>query len=337
MNIRIARYLLPSLLLATAATSYGEEKKTIVIERKAGATHQGQATIDNDDDRVVEKVPVTFLGVETAPVGRTLGSQLGLPSDVGLVVVRVSPESPAASVLKEHDVLTKFADQILIDQRQLSVLVRSKKEGDEVALTVFRGGKEQVVKAKLGKREIPKLASTGSFEIGPGQGFRFLGEDGGPSVMALRELPGMDRDNVNDVMRLIGRERAHWFAAPRVHVMKRDGGDGSTILDLAQGNFVYSDDDGSVEVNADDGKRELTVKNKKGDVTFKGPINNDADRKKLPPEVVARLSKIEGADMQFQPGDDFQQEGAAVPPPQKTKITVPGRPALPLSPPARSF
>jgi hypothetical protein len=334
MNIRIIRHLLPSLLLAAAATAYADEQKTVIVNRNVNEPHRIQIKLGSDD--VVEKVPVTFLGVETAPVGRALGSQLGLAEDVGLVIVRVSPDSPAAAVLKEHDVLTKFGDQILIDQRQLSVLVRSKKEGDEVPLTIYRGGKETTVKAKLGKRDMPKVA-MGSFEIGPGQGFRFLGEDNGPGTMALRELPGMDPDHVNDVLRMIGRERGHWFAAPRVHVMKRDGDQDSTILDLTQGNFVFSDDKGSVEVNADDGKRELTVKNKKGDVTFKGPINNEADRKKLPPEVVARLNQIEKIDLDAQPGADFQQEGVAIPPPQKTKISAPGQPARAPAAEARTF
>ncbi len=341
MNPKIISHLLPSLLLAAAVTAHAEEKKTVIIEHGAssehgaGEPHQFQVKIDHDDDAAVEEIPVTYLGVVTTQVGRTLGSQLGLANDMGLVVVQISPDSPAAAVLKQHDVLTKFGDQILIDQRQLSVLVRSKKEGEEVTLTVYRGGKEMTVKAKLSKRDMPKLALN-DMEFGPGQGFRFLGNDDEPGTMRMRELPGMGRDDVNDVLRMIGRERAHWFAAPGVHVVKRDGGKGSTILDLAQGNFVFSDDDGAVEVTADDGKRELTVKNKKGDVTFKGPINNDADRKKLPPEVIARLNQIEKVDVSFQPGEDFQQEGTAVPPPQKTKISAPGQPRN-LPPGAHSF
>src|SRR5829696_9143182 len=61
-----------------------------------------------------EKEVVTFLGVETAPVSETLGSQLGLPKESGLVVIHVVPESPAASALKQHDVLVKLDDQLLV-------------------------------------------------------------------------------------------------------------------------------------------------------------------------------------------------------------------------------
>ncbi len=54
----------------------------------------------------------------------------------------VVPDSPAAATLKKNDVLTKLDDQLLIEQRQLSVLIRNHKDGDEVTLTYIRGGKE---------------------------------------------------------------------------------------------------------------------------------------------------------------------------------------------------
>ena len=57
----------------------------------------------------------TFLGVEVSLVAPVLGSQLGLPNGTGLVVEHLSPRSPAAGVLKEHDVLTLLDNQILID------------------------------------------------------------------------------------------------------------------------------------------------------------------------------------------------------------------------------
>ena len=94
------------------------------------------------------------------------------------------------------------------------------------------------------------------------------------------------------------------------------------MLNLAEGNFVFSDDAGSVEVQANEGKRELTVKNPKGEITFHGPINNAADREKLPPEVMARLDKIENSELNDEPGEDFEQH-MAVEPPNRTKISQP--------------
>lgn len=314
------RYIISALLggaLATAACA----SETIVrrIRRPDARTVirvDDSATVKGD--KPAAKETVTYLGVETARVGRTLARQLGLGRDMGLVVTRIAENSPAAAVLKEDDILTKLDDQLLVDSRQLSILIRGKKEGDEISLTLIRDGKQTSVKAKLGQHEIVRLAGL---EFGPDTNIHLFHGRDLPDLARLRELPGMLREDVDSALRLLGREHGNWFGSPRVQVFNRPGGKGATVLDLAQGNFVYSDDEGSVEVNAKDGQRELTVKNAKGDVTFKGPINDADDRKKLPPEVVARLNKIEKIDVGFEPGEDFEQEGAAVEPPAKTKIS----------------
>ena len=184
------KYLLPALALAGLAPSAWAEKD-VVIRR-----------IDVDAPRVViahgehnvEKEKVAFLGVETTPVSRTLAAQLGIARDTGLVVTHISENSPAAAVLKEDDVLTKLDDQMLVNQQQLGVLVRGKKEGDEVKLTVIRGGKETAVKAKLGSHEVPKMAGGFFFQNGPGGMSWDMGTLSG-GLERLRELPG-DRKSV---------------------------------------------------------------------------------------------------------------------------------------------
>lgn len=321
MNNPIITRIIPMLLLASTALAAEEPKKDIIIKRRVerdGPHFNGQ--IDKDGPGV-EKEKVAYLGVETMPVDRTVAAQLGLPRDTGLVVRRVAEGSPAASLLKEHDVLTKLEDQILIDMHQLSVLIRSRKAGDEVKLTVVRGGKETTIKAKLGEREVPVLAgdfgmSGFNFATGPGNMFFQQGMPG---------LPALGGPEAGDVMRMIGGDRMHWFARPRVHVLKHPGDKGSTVLDLPSGNFVYSDEDGSVEVNSSNDKRELTVKNKKGDVTFQGPLNTPEDHDKLPPEVAERLKKIGGADLDDD-DDDLEVETKMLPPATKTRqLLPPGR------------
>jgi hypothetical protein len=271
-------------------------------------------------ERKLPSEKVTFLGVETAPLPDALASQLGLADGMGLVVRHVADDSPAANALKEHDVLTKLGDQQLVDARQLSVLIRAKKPGDEVKLTLFRGGKETTVTAKLGEREVPRMFGLHSGDFPGGEdAFRFFEQEGGPAIERLRELPGIARDELNDVLRIIGRERGNWIGgSPRMHVFKRHGG-GSSLLNMAEGNFAYSDDEGSIEVTASKGQRELTMKDTKGNVTFKGPINTDEDREKLPAEVKKRLGKIDSATIDFEADESLEQEGAAVKAPEKTK------------------
>lgn len=272
-------------------------------------------------EKFEKKLPtekVTFLGVETAPVSDDLAAQLGLERGMGLVVGRVMDDSAAAGVLKAHDVLTKLGDQLLVDSRQLSILIRARKPGDEVKLTLIRGGKEMTVTAKLTEREVPRVLGLRSGDLPGPEGVRFFEGEGGPAVERLRELPGLARDELNDVLRIIGRERGNWISGPRVHIFKRHGG-GSSLLNLAEGNFVYSDEEGSIEIAAAKGQRELTIKDAKGEVSFKGPVNTDEEREKLPPEVKQRLRKIDDASIDFQADETLRQEGAAVTSPEKTK------------------
>lgn len=315
MKYPIITRLVPALLLATTAFAENEPpkkevKKDIIIRR--GPEAGGQRITEE-----LEKEKVAFLGVETMPVSRTVAVQLGLPRDTGLVVRRVAEGSPAAGVLQEHDILTKLDDQILIDMHQLSVLVRSRKAGDDVKLTLMRGGKETTTKAKLGEREVPKLAG----DMMPGFG-AIAGGDVFFQHPNIRGFPEMAGREAGDVMRLIGGDRMHWFAKPRVHVFKREGGKGSTILDLPGGSFSYSDDEGSVEVNNTAGKREIIVKDQKGAVTYQGALNTPEDHAKLPPEVMARLNAIGGADLDDDAGD-LEVETKVLAPTTRTRRPLP--------------
>jgi|GEM_PF-1900172 hypothetical protein len=126
----------------------------------------------------------TFLGVDVTLVQPALGAQLGLPRGTGLVVERLAPRGPVAGVLKEHDVLTHLDDQILIDVRQLMVLVRNRKEGDEVMLTYLRGGTKAAAKVKLIAQDMPKYPLGGMPVPMPPRAFP-RGGPGGP-----RSQPG---------------------------------------------------------------------------------------------------------------------------------------------------
>ena len=127
----------------------------------------------------------TFLGVEVTLVQPVLGTQLGLPKGTGLVVERISPRSPAADILKEHDVLTMLDDQILIDVRQLMVLVRNRKEGDEVTLSYLRGGVKATAKVRLLAQDMPKFPQGGMPVPMPPRAF----PRGGPGAMPPSPAP----------------------------------------------------------------------------------------------------------------------------------------------------
>lgn len=244
-----------------------------------------------------EMESVTYLGVHAAPVDRTLSEQLGLPRDTGLVVNIVLPESPASAVLKPHDILLKFNDQILIDQRQLSVLVRNQKEGDEITLTIMRAAKQLTVKVKLGKHEVPKLAVFNRRLPGAGGGnMSWVTSDAGPAPVA-------EVDHVLGLMNL-GRD-----GGPRVVQHNQMDGDRmiSVTVNTGDSNMDFSDEKGSLELTIKDGKKELVAKNPKGEILFSGPINTPEERKGLPPDVAERLKKIEHMQgFSFKTGEGFE-------------------------------
>ncbi|AOS45043.1 Serine protease Do-like HtrA [Lacunisphaera limnophila] len=333
--------LVPLLLLAVTAFAETEAKKEIVIRRGPPVHGGGQQLNINMDRRgpgPLEMEKVAYLGVETMPVDPTMAAQLGLPRGTGLVVRRVAEGSPAAGLLQEHDILTKLDDQILVNMPQLSVLVRSHQSGNEVKLTYVRAGKEATATAKLGEREVPKLSSAGAMGA---PGLQFFGQNGpmggghgmafshampampmAPGQPGAMAMPAMPANEAGDVMRVIGGDRMHWFGQPRVHVLRRQGGMGSTILDLPSGNFVFSDDDGSVEVNASEGKRELTVKDPAGKVTFQGPIGSPEEHAKLPPEVRTRIDAIGGAELDGEAGE-IRIETKVLEPASKIRFELP--------------
>ncbi|MBA4138256.1 MAG: hypothetical protein C0518_13150 [Opitutus sp.] len=314
---------LATICCVAGLAAHGAEKKESETKESNNSSKSSSRSISiTRHGEEGEKEKVTYLGVGTGPVPRALAAHLGLDRDYGLVVNSIAEKSPAAGQLQENDVLKKFEDQLLVDSRQLSVLVRARKPGDEVKLTLVRAGKEQVVTVKLGERELPRVFGFNVSDFGgDGQGFRFFNGEGGPTIERLRELPGLARDELNDVLRIIGRERGTWFDGPRVHVFNRKLKDGSTILNMAEGNFAFSDDEGAIEINANNGERQLTVKDAQGKILFQGPINTDEQREKLPPEVKERLKKLDTLTIDFEADESLQQEGATVKPADKIKTS----------------
>lgn len=216
----------------------------------------------------------TFLGVSTHSVDAALAAQMDLPPETGLVIVQILPESPAAGVLKTHDLLTRFDDQILIEPRQLGVLVRSKKEGEEVKLTLFRTGKKQTVSVKLGKKLMPPL--PGRFVPGARKVMTF---EGGEPFVGLRSGgPGPVGSGGSS-------SSAH---SSEMRISHFEG---------KNSKMVFDDGEGRLEVNFKNGKKHLTARNTKGDVVFTGPVSTPEERKALPAEVRARLEKMEGIDV----------------------------------------
>jgi hypothetical protein len=291
-----------------AATRAAEEPRVEKRELRVitGPEREGRPALRRVEAGPVEKETVPFLGVETGPVAAAVSTQLGLQRGTGLVVNHLVPKSPAAEVLQLHDILLKLDDQILIETRQLSVLIRGKKEGDEVTLTYLRGGKQATAKAKLAKHDVPKFSGV---------------EPGAPMVFGLAGAPerfegflpghGAEREEVDRVLSLLQQARGvdappgQVPAAPRIRI-ERVPGSGVRAMSLNTGNssLVYSDDGGVLDLRIQDGVKTLVAKDPKGAEIFSGPVTTPEERAKLPGELRARLEKLEGMR-----GVTFRSEG----------------------------
>lgn len=275
----------------------------------AGPERERRVIIRHGEPGPTEKEKVAFLGVEATPVSATLGAQLSLPRGTGLVVNQVVPKSPAEGVLAEHDILLKVDDQILIETRQLSVLIRNHKEGDEVVLTYLRAGQKATAKVKLGQHEVPKLSAM----EGPGA-VRALGfSQTGPGVFEMRGSGSTgEREHVDQLLSMLRRGEGAGGAtmSPPVRIqVEPQGGPGfrATRVQVNTGKIVFSDDQGSLELSTKDGIKSLSAKNSQGETVFSGPVTTPEDRKALPPEVRGRLEKLESMhDVSFRTDGAFK-------------------------------
>jgi hypothetical protein len=219
-----------------------------------------------------------YLGISASPAPQVLRRQLGLPNGVGLVVDAVSPKGPAEQAgLKEFDLLHKLNDQVLVNQQQLAVLVRTFKPNDTIKLTVFRDGKSMELSAKLEERDLPPLDQLRLGMDGPFGGGNFFDPFRGDGIPNMPELPGNMRPGAR--------------------------GGGGMAFDptrpFAPGNLMNEEfnmhwDDGKVQMNltVKDGKRHLVASAKDGKELYNGPVDTEEQIKGLPPEVRERLPQI---------------------------------------------
>jgi serine protease Do len=253
----------------------------------------------HDDDR--PKEPTTFLGVETSRVPRVLSEQLGLPRGFGVVVDFVVPDSAAAAAgLQQSDIIRMLNDQIVIDSDQLGVLVRSFPDGTNVNLTILRKGQEMKLTAKLKQKQ----ARSGHGPMGYEWNF-----DGFDQLDGLKDLDKMKDFHIPDmsaVRESVARAKREALragdearaAARRLRIVTTDDGTvKASHIDLGKAQIVWSDDKGELRLETVDGKKMLTAKDASGKVLFRGPIDTEAERAKVPEEVRKRYDILEHQDL----------------------------------------
>lgn len=258
-----------------------------------------------------EAVRASYLGVSTSSPHEALRRQLQLKPGVGLVVEQVDPKSPADHAgVEQFDVLWKLGDQLLVNPEQLLVLVRTFKAGDEVKLTVIRGGQPQVLTAKLIEREVPPmrlLIHDVDFVDGPHGAVHAPGK----LAMVRRGAGGMGAAGAGagNVLNRLRLQPGRTFAERDI-VITGDGGEAQ----LEAASIVIEDAAHRMTINSKDGKKRLRVEDKSGQVVFDGPIQTQEELGKAPTDIREKIEKmgLEHLTLPEDDGSDERKESPAV-------------------------
>src|SRR5262252_759330 len=114
------------------------------------------------------RVHQAFLGVETIPINESFAEALGLPAQEGLLVQITTRGGPAAAAgihggdrvaqagMRRFyiggDVITAIDGQKIANSLDVNVILNKKRPGDEVTVSLYRGGKKMDLKVKLSER-----------------------------------------------------------------------------------------------------------------------------------------------------------------------------------------
>jgi len=98
-----------------------------------------------------------WIGVSYQSVTDDIADSFGLDHAHGVLVANVVADGPAAKAgIKRNDIIITFGGQDVIDLRRFPRLVANAKVGSTVDVVVWRQGKEQTVKMKIGEQEEPE-------------------------------------------------------------------------------------------------------------------------------------------------------------------------------------
>ncbi|MHB0980897.1 MAG: S1C family serine protease [Thermoleophilia bacterium] len=94
-----------------------------------------------------------YLGIRNTTVTPDLQKQFSLTRSSGVLVAGTDPGTPAAAAgLKQGDIVVQFDGHEIKDDADLFSVLRRKKPGDQVSITIDRKGTEQTLELTLGAR-----------------------------------------------------------------------------------------------------------------------------------------------------------------------------------------
>ena len=248
-------------------------------------------------DKELKASTLTYLGIYATPVNPSVSNQLNLTANFYLNVERVESNSPAEKGgVQKFDLLMQFNDQVLINPEQLKCLVRSKKPGEEVVLTILRKGKREMITLILGKinrtseRRFPHLdRGYFPFQADPIDRDNFLNDS------SINDLINRYTENHSfHFNNSLGRhKRINPRSLPDDDPLHPKAIKESFSNQTSQSQVMITDGEGTLEWSEKNGQKSLRATDPYGKVLFDGPIDNEGERKALTENLKSRLEKLE--------------------------------------------
>lgn len=92
------------------------------------------------------------VGIKNVSEDRDIAQRWGYDKDNGIIVEQIIPGTPAAGVLHEGDIITEVNGKTVTDRDELRAMIAKTAPGDEIDLKIFRKGKAENVKVKIGEQ-----------------------------------------------------------------------------------------------------------------------------------------------------------------------------------------
>lgn len=239
---------------------------------------------------------VAYAGLNVGP--RAEAANATVPAGVGIQVGFIDPKGPSVGKVEEGDILTRLDDQMLFNADQFRALVRTRKPGDKVKLTLVRGAEPMVVECVLGSRSAEKVASAARSARG-GVIETPNGITIGPGGVIPPELLKQLQDLQSGAIPPPARSPNPSADELRAQSGARSSSSHSFSFSFGNGaksssTSMASDGEGTVSLEEKDGKKRAVVKDRDGKTLFEGDVTDKASVEKLPADVRRRLKLVEG-------------------------------------------
>ena len=238
---------------------------------------------------------VAYAGLNVGP--RVEAADSTVPAGVGIQVGFIDPKGPSVGKVEEGDILTRLDDQVLFNAEQFRALVRTRKPGDKVKVTLVRGAEPQVVEITLGVR--PEEKGRPSSRKGP----RVDDPNNGLPSVNGGVIPPEILKQLQDLQAGVIPQPPQGSRIPSVDELRAQAGASSSShsFSFSFGNgakssshSMASDGEGTVSLEEKDGKKHAVVKDRDGKTVFEGDVTDKASVEKLPADVRRRLKLVEG-------------------------------------------